>query len=54
MPYSKLVGILSLFLAAGALYETGVQSKVWFVVGTIIVWIPLSMLWIPAYPGPKI
>lgn len=44
IPYAKAVGILSLLLAAGALYEMGVRSKVWFVVGTIIVWIPLSML----------
>jgi uncharacterized paraquat-inducible protein A len=42
-PYPKLVAILSLLLAVGALLLMRVTSIIWFVAGTLVLWVPISM-----------
>jgi hypothetical protein len=42
-PHSKLVAILSLLLAIGGLLVMRVTSPLWFIAGTVVLWIPISM-----------
>jgi len=42
-PYSVLVAVLSLLLAIGALLVMRVSSILWFIVGTVALWVPISM-----------
>ena len=42
-PYSKLVALLSLLLAIGSLLLVRVTSLPWFIAGTVVLWVPISM-----------
>lgn len=42
-PYPKLVAVLSLLLAVGALLLMRVTSVIWLVAGTLVLWVPISM-----------
>jgi hypothetical protein len=42
-PYSALAAVLSLLLAIAALWVIRVTSLVWFTVGTLVLWVPISM-----------
>lgn len=42
-PYGWLVALISLFLAGGVMALVRVQSMSWFVVGTAVLWIPISL-----------
>ena len=42
-PYSALAAVLSLLLAIAALWVIRVTSLVWFTVGTLLLWVPISM-----------
>ena|ERR1700731_876913 len=42
-PYPKLVSVLSLLLAVGTLLLTRVSSVIWFVAGTLVLWVPISL-----------
>jgi hypothetical protein len=41
--YPRLVAIISLFMATGAMLLMKVASVFWFVVGTAMLWIPISL-----------
>jgi hypothetical protein len=43
-PYAGIVAIVSLLLAVGLLLLRKVTSVIWFVVGTAVLWIPISLL----------
>ena len=42
-PYSALVAVLSVVLAIAALLVMRVTSLVWITVGTLVLWVPISM-----------
>jgi len=42
-PHPELVAILSLLLAIGGLSVMRVTSLLWFIAGTVVLWIPISM-----------
>jgi DNA-directed RNA polymerase subunit RPC12/RpoP len=42
-PYGLAVGLLSLLIALGALRLYGVRSVNGYVVGTIVIWVPVSL-----------
>jgi hypothetical protein len=42
-PYPKLVAFLSLLLATGILLLMRVTSVIWFVAGTFVLWVPISL-----------
>jgi len=42
-PYSALVAVFSLLLAIAALSAMRVMSLLWFIVGTLVLWVPISM-----------
>jgi endogenous inhibitor of DNA gyrase (YacG/DUF329 family) len=42
-PHSKLAAVLSLLLTIGALLVMRVTSLLWFIVGTLVLWVPISM-----------
>jgi len=42
-PHSILVAVLSLLLAIGALLVMRITSLVWLTVGTLVLWVPISM-----------
>jgi hypothetical protein len=42
-PYPKLVAVLSLLLAVGTLLLMRVTSGIWFVAGTLVLWLPISL-----------
>jgi len=42
-PHSILVAVLSLLLAIGALLVMRITSLVWVTVGTLLLWVPISM-----------
>src|ERR1700730_294060 len=41
--YPKLVQVLSLLLAVGTLLLMRVTSVIWFVAGTLVLWLPISL-----------
>jgi len=43
-PYSRYAVALSLLLAFGILFAFGVRSAFWLLVGTGLLWIPVSLL----------
>lgn len=43
MPYGRAVALISLLISAGALALLHVRNIVGFLVGTVLIWIPLSM-----------
>jgi len=47
-PYSKIVVVISLVLAIGAMLVMRVRSVPWFLVGTVVLWVPIS-LWLNVY-----
>jgi hypothetical protein len=42
-PHSILVAVLALLLAIGALLVMRVTSLLWFIVGSLVLWVPISM-----------
>lgn len=42
-PNSKLIAVLSLLLALGALLLLRVTSVLWLVAGTLVLWVPISL-----------
>src|SRR6266568_7129488 len=42
-PYGRIVAVISLLLAVGILKLAGVHSVTGFVVGSILLWIPISL-----------
>ena len=42
-PYWWIVAVASFLLAVGTLYLIHVRSILWFIVGTIVLWVPYSL-----------
>jgi len=43
MPYGAAVAVISLLISLGVLALMHVRNIIWFIVGTVVIWIPLSM-----------
>jgi DNA-directed RNA polymerase subunit RPC12/RpoP len=43
LPYGAAVGIISLLISLGVLSLMHIRNIIWFIAGTIVIWIPVSM-----------
>src|SRR5580693_1912055 len=55
--YGRIVAVVSLLLALAILRLLHVAVGLWFIIGTVLIWIPLSMflnLWTTGFRPPKL